>query len=137
VLNTFLIPQRNKKEEINYARMITKEDYELKLNESALSINRKVRALYPRAFINHKNKNLKILKIRLLKQVEIKELKNCSNIENINEVNKVLKILKNEGIVISTKTIPVVILEIKLEGKNVVSQNQLIQQLNLKVGDSL
>ena len=138
--NSELISQNKRELDIKYARMINKEDYRLILNNEAINIERKVRALFPKAFLNHKNKNLKILKIRLLKEKEINELMELDKIyyeKNKNEVGKVLKIYKNEGIVIATKTIPIVILEIKLEGKNITNKNQLIQQLNLKKGDEI
>ena len=45
-------------------------------------------------------------------------------------------IVDNEGIIISTKTDPIIILEAKLEGKNASRQNQLIQQLNPIVGEN-
>ena len=47
----------------------------------------------------------------------------------------IIGLIENEGIVISTKTDPILILEAKLEGKNTSSQNQLIQQLNPKIGE--
>ena len=47
----------------------------------------------------------------------------------------IIGLIENEGIVISTKTDPILILEAKLEGKNISSQNQLIQQLNPIVGE--
>ena len=47
----------------------------------------------------------------------------------------IIGLVKNEGIVISTKTDPILILEAKLEGKNITSRNQLIQQLNPIIGD--
>ena len=40
-------------------------------------------------------------------------------------------------IIISTKTDPIILLEAKLEGKNISSKNQLIQQLNPSVGEYL
>ena len=44
---------------------------------------------------------------------------------------------KRQGVVIATKTEPILIEEIKLEGKNISNKNQLIQQLNLKKGDKI
>ena len=38
---------------------------------------------------------------------------------------------------IATKTEPILITEIKVEGKNISNKNQLIQQLNLKKGDNI
>ncbi len=132
-----LSPQNINNEGIKYARMINKEDYKLMLNESAIEIHRKVKALYPRTFIIHKNKNIKILKIRLLKEKEIIEINNKSEDINFYKEREVIKIYKNEGIVISTKTKPIVITEIKVEGKNITNKNQLIQQLNLQPGDKI
>ena len=45
----------------------------------------------------------------------------------------IIDVLKNEGIIISTKTDPILLVEAKLEGKNISSKNQLIQQLNPKI----
>ena len=47
----------------------------------------------------------------------------------------IIGLVENKGIIISTKTDPILILEAKLEGKNISSQNQLIQQLNPIIGD--
>ena len=49
----------------------------------------------------------------------------------------ILTVIENEGIIISTKTEPIILLEAKLEGKNISSKNQLIQQLNPSVGEYL
>ena len=132
-----LSSQNINNEVIKYARMINKEDYKLMFNNSAIDIERKVKALFPRTFIIHKNKNIKILKIRLLEEKEINEINKKSGNINFCQDSEVIKIYKNEGIVISTKTEPIVILEIKVEGKNITNKNQLIQQLNLKSGDKI
>ena len=136
-INLKLIPQKFKDQEIMYARMIEKEDYKLSFEECAKNIDRKVKGLFPRSFIIHKGKILKILNIRLLDEEEINKIDKSSTKNNMNNTGKVLKIYKNEGLVIATKTSPILIREIKLEGKNISNKNQLIQQLNLKVGDSL
>jgi len=47
----------------------------------------------------------------------------------------ILAFIENEGIIISTKTDPIILLEAKLEGKNISSKNQLIQQLKPSVGE--
>ena len=136
-INLKLIPQKFKDQEIMYARMIEKEDYKLSFEECAKNIDRKVKGLFPRSFIIHKGKILKILNIRLLDEEEINKIDKSSTKNNMNNTGKVLEIYKNEGLVIATKTSPILIREIKLEGKNISNKNQLIQQLNLKVGDSL
>ena len=132
-----LSPQKLKDLEIKYARMINKEDYKLDFNECAENIIRKVKGLFPMSFIMHHGKILKILNVRLLSDEEIKKTDKSYAKKNINQIGMVLAIFKNEGVVISTKTKPLLIKEIKLEGKSVSKKNQLIQQLNLKKGEKI
>ena len=132
-----LSPQKLKNIEVKYARMINKEDYKLDFNNCAENIMRTVKGLFPRSFIIHKNKILKILDVRLLSETEIKEIYKSYKNKSTNHIGKVLKIFKDEGLVIATKTDPILIKEIKIEGKNISRKNQLIQQLNLKIGDTL
>ena len=54
---------------------------------------------------------------------------------NYSKPGIILAVIENEGIIISTKTDPIILLEAKLEGKNITSKNQLIQQLKPKVGE--
>ena len=49
----------------------------------------------------------------------------------------ILAVIENEGIIISTKTYPIILLEAKLEGKNISSKKQLIQQLKPIAGEYL
>ena len=132
-----LSPQKSKDQEIKYARMINKQDYKLDFNDSADNIVRKVKGLFPRSFIIHNRKILKILNVRLLSKTEMKKTDENYEKQNINYIGKVLEIFKNEGVVIATKTEPILIEEIKLEGKNISKGNQLIQQLNLKKGERI
>ena len=132
-----LSPQKLKNIEVKYARMINKEDYKLDFYDSAENILRKVKGLFPRSFIMHKGKILKILNVRLLSETEIKKIDKSYAKKNINYIGKVLDIFKNEGVVIATKSVPILIKEIKLEGKNTSKENQLIQQLNLNKGEKL
>ena len=132
-----LSPQKSKDQEIKYARMINKQDYKLDFNDSADNIVRKVKGLFPRSFIIHNRKILKILNVRLLSETEMKKTDKNYEKQNINYIGKVLEIFKNEGVVIATKTEPILIEEIKLEGKNISKGNQLIQQLNLKKGEKI
>ena len=127
-----LTPQNALKRKPSYARIIDKKDFLIKLNDTAENIEKKVNGLYPRAFIYYKNKNLKILKIKILKKKSLIVGNDFKNKEN----GVVLDILKNEGIVLSTKTDPIVLLEIKLEGKGNSTKSSLIQQLNVKIGSN-
>ncbi len=136
-VNSKLTSQKLKDLEIKYARMINKEDYKLDFNDSAENIIRKVKGLFPRTFIIHNCKILKILDVRSLSQTETKKIEKTYTEKNINYIGHVLEIFKNEGIVIATKNGPILIKEIKLEGKNISKKDQLIQQLNLKKGEKI
>ena len=81
-------------------------------------------------------KNLKILKIKVLSSDEIKNEKHLF-MSNYSRPGIILAVIENEGIIISTKTDPIILLEAKLEGKNISSKNQLIQQLKASVGEYL
>ena len=133
-INHSLIKQKDLQRELKYARMINKSDYIINWENTSANIYRKINALYPRANTTFKKKNLKIIKIKILTIDEIinnhyKFLSNKSN------PGFIIGLIENEGIVISTKTDPILILEAKLEGKNISSQNQLIQQLNPIIGE--
>ena len=136
-IKLYLSPQKLKNVEIKYARMINKEDYKINFNDCAENIIRKVKGLFPRTFIIHNGKILKILNARLLSDSEKNKTYNSYARNNINLVGKVLEIIKNEGVIIATKTEPILINEIKLEGKNIARKNQLIQQLNPIKGKKL
>jgi len=127
-----LINQLNLNREIKYANMISKSEYFLNLDDTAENIYKKVNGLFPRAYILFNNKNLKILKIKILSE-------NNLNIKykKTQKTKLIIDIIKNEGIVISTKTFPILLIEGKLEGKNTANKNNLIQQLSIKVGDTL
>jgi len=56
---------------------------------------------------------------------------------SINRFHQILAVIENEGIIISTKTDPIILLEAKLEGKNISNKKQLIQQLKPSVGEYL
>ncbi len=133
-IKNFLIKQKDLQRELKYARMINKSDYIINWENTSANIYRKINALYPRANTTFKKKNLKIIKIKILTIEEI-----CKNHykfqNNIKQPGFIIGLVENEGIAISTKTDPILILEAKLEGKNISSQSQLIQQLNPIVGE--
>ncbi len=133
-INLLLKKQTDFKRELKYARMINKLDYIINWENSSTDIYRKINALYPRANTTYKRKNLKITKIRILKTDEI-ENKNYKIISNVLNPGLIIGLIENVGIIITTKTDPILLLEAKLEGKNVSSKNQLIQQLNPVIGE--
>ena len=125
------------KREIKYARMINKSDYLINLNDTALEITRKINGLYPRAYINFNNKNMKILSAKIL---SIYELTNKFDIK-IKRLNsdpgEIIGIIKDLGFILTTKTDPILILDIKLEGKKSSSKTQLIQQLKPQLNQNV
>ena len=127
-----LLKQLNLNREIKYAKMIAKSEYFLNLDDTAENIQKKVNGLFPGAYILFNNKNLKILKIKIISE-------NISNIKynKTQKTKEIVGIIKKEGIIISTKTFPILLVEGKLEGKNIANKNTLIQQLNAKIGDIL
>ena len=132
--NSQLTKQTNLGREITYARMIEKSDYKVDWGIEATKISRKIKALYPRASTIYKGKNLKIIKIKVLSSNEINNDKYYL-MSNYSKPGIILAVIENEGIIISTKTNPIILLEAKLEGKNISSKKQLIQQLNPSVGE--
>jgi len=132
--NSQLIKQNTLGREMTYARMIKKSDYKVDWCNEAIKISRKIKALYPRANTTFRGKNLKILKIKVLSSDEIKNKKSLF-ISKYSRSGIILAVIENEGIIISTKTEPIILLEAKLEGKNISSQKQLIQQLKPSVGE--
>ena len=132
--NSKLKKQNTLGREISYARMIEKSDFKVDWSNEAIKISRKIKALYPRANTTFRGKNLKIIKIKVLSGDEIKNEKYILN-SNYSRAGSILAVIENEGIIISTKTDPIILLEAKLEGKNISSKNQLIQQLKPTVGE--
>ena len=134
--NYQLTKQNTLRRETSYARMIEKSDFKVDWGNEAIKINRKIKALYPRANTTFRGKNLKIIKIKILNNDEINNEKYCSMKNNL-KPGIILAVIENEGIIISTRTDPIILLEAKLEGRNISSKKQLIQQLNPSVGEYL
>ena len=132
--NSQLTKQNSLGREITYARMIEKSDFRVDWGNEAIKISQKIKGLYPRANTTFRGKNLKILKIKVLSSDEIKNEKFIF-MSNYSRPGIILAVIENEGIIISTKTDPIILLEAKLEGKNKSSKNQLIQQLKPRVGE--
>ena len=133
-INTLLKKQTDFHRELKYARMIQKSDFKVNWWGDSTDIYRQINALSPRANTTFREKNLKIIKIRILTNDEIKN-KNYKIICNNCKPGFIIGLAENEGIIISTKTYPILLLEAKLEGKDISSQNQLIQQLRPVIGE--
>ena len=116
--------------------MNEKSDIKNDWDNDPIKISQKIKALYPRANTTFRGKNLKILKIKVLSSDEIKNEKYLFK-SNYSRPGIILAVIENEGIIISTKTDPIILLEAKLEGKNISSKKQLIQQLKPSAGEYL
>jgi len=134
--NPQLTKQNTLGREITYARMIEKSDFKVDWGNEAIKISQKIKALHPRANTTFRGKNLKILKIKVLSIDVIKNEKYLF-MSNNSRTGIILAVIENEGIIISTKTDPIILLEAKLEGKNISSKKKLIQQLKPSVGEYL
>jgi len=134
--NPQLIKQNSLGREITYARMIEKSDFKIDWGNEAIKISQKIKGLYPRANTTFRGKNLKILKIKVLSSDEIENEKYLF-MSHYSRPGIILAVIENEGIIISTKTDPIILLEAKLEGKNISSKKQLIQQLKPSAGEYL
>ncbi len=132
--DTQLTKQNTLEREITYARMIEKSDYKVDWGDEAIEISQKVKALYPRAYTTFRGLNLKIINIKVLDSKEINN-EDYYFISNDLQPGIIIALIDNEGIIISTKTDPIILLEAKLEGKNITSKKQLIQQLKPSVGE--
>jgi len=113
--NSLLTKQNILGREITYARMIEKSDFKVDWGIDANKISQKIKALYPRANTIFRGKNLKIIKIKVLSSDEIKNEKYLL-MNNYSKPGIILAVIENEGIIISTKTDPIILLEAKLEG---------------------
>ena len=133
-INNLLKKQTEFQRELKYARMIKKSDYIIDWKNTSTDIYRRINALYPRANTTYKKKNLKIIKTKILTKKET-QVKNITVLDNKHEPGYIIGLIANEGILITTKTDPILIVEAKLEGKNISSRNQLIQQLNPTIGE--
>jgi len=134
--NPQLTKQNTLGREITYARMIEKSDFKIDWSNEAIKISQKIKALYPRANTSFRGKNLKIIKIKVLSSDEVKNEKYLL-MSNYSKPGIILAVIENKGIIIATKTDPIILLEAKLEGKNISSKKQLIQQLKPLVGEYL
>ncbi len=131
-IDSYLSKQIHLGREMTYASMIKKTDFNVNWENDAIDIFRRIRALYPNAYTIFNGKNLKIIKIKVLDLNSDTEKYSFNT--NCQKPGYIIGIDKNEGIIISTNTYPILLLEAKLEGKNTSSKMSLIQQLKPIVG---
>ena len=132
-------------EGLTYARMLSRNDFSIDWNSSALAIHRKVMGLYPGATTSWQGKRLKLLATeplvqRLTAQLspEGQLLAQQGDLTTTEAApGRVLAIADRIGLVVATQGCPVLVREAQLEGKTASAGPVLIQQLGAKVGDQL
>jgi methionyl-tRNA formyltransferase len=136
-------------EGMTYARMLTKEDYQIDWGQSALTIHRKVMGLYPGATSSWKGKRLKLLATEPLVQRLAAELSpeaaelaqrwglppGTAPASETPLPGTVLEVVAGVGLVVASSGCPMLLREAQLEGKAAASGTQLLQQLQAKPGD--
>ena len=118
-----VMDQADRPGEASYARMLTKQDHQIDWSDSALTIHRKVMALYPNAVTLWNDKRLKIQHCEPL----IERLKDELPADVHPLVGRwptgghppgtVLESVKGVGVVVSTKGCPIMIRSAQLEGQ--------------------
>ena len=129
-----------------YARLITKDDFQIDWSKSALQIHNQIRAFYPNCITSFRGQKLKISKSLPLNQLTKQELpaeyiKLSSYLENLDsftgEIGEIVKIIKNFGFVVQTNNGLLLVLEVQLAGKKLQSAWNFINGTRLKIGEKL
>jgi len=127
-----------------YARLLTKEDAIVDWDAPGLAVHRRVMGLYPGAQTRCRGQRLKLLATeplvqRLREQLtpEGRSLADLWGGPQDREPGTLLALAEGVGVVVATGGCPVLIRKAQLEGKAAVEGTALLQQLNLRVGDSL
>ncbi len=120
---------------VEYARIVTKEDFKINWDNKPSTIERVVKAMYPNAYTKINNKRLKILKCRELSRQEFQRLsEDMPSQISINDLDLIkpgliIHLNSNLGILVKTCDSIVLIEEAQLEGKTPVMGKQLQQQV--------
>jgi len=138
-----VVPQQDRKAEVTYARMLTKDDLWLDWSESALALHRRVMALHPNAFTRWRGQRLKVLRSEPL----IERLRDELSEDARDLVGRwptggtkpgtVLSVEAGLGLVVSTRGCPLLIRAAQLEGKARSESDTLLQQLRAQPGNLL
>jgi len=128
----------------SYARLLTKEDAIVDWSAPALSVHRRVMGIYPGAQTRWQGQRFKLLATeplvqRLREQLspEGRSLADQWGGPQSREPGTVLALADGIGAVVATGGCPVLVRKGQLEGKAAVEGTALLQQLNLRVDDSL
>ena len=123
--------------EVSYAKMIRKTEYLIEWSDSHVDIIRKIKGLYPNSYTFWRGKRLKILEARYYNDSKVIKNKPLSitHTEQLVNPGTIINLISKIGLLVSTKTSPIIITKAQLEGKNKASGHALIQQLSANIGD--
>jgi methionyl-tRNA formyltransferase len=142
---------------LTYARMLTKQDFQIDWSQSALAIHRRVMGLYPGATASWNGKRLKLLATeplveRLKDQLSHKAAALVRPVGTQPEAEPtvagtvlpgtvlpgtVLELVPEVGLVVASGGCPLLVREAQVEGKAAAVGTQLLQQLQVEPGDRL
>ena len=143
---------RHQSEEgMTYARMLSKEDFQIDWSQSALAIHRRVMGLYPGAVSSWCGKRIKLLATEPLVQRLAGELSQeagdlaqrwgqapgATRDADAAAPGTVLDVVSGVGLVVATSGCPLLLKAAQLEGKSAATGGQLLQQLQAQPGDQL
>ena len=128
-------------QDVTYARMINKNDYQIDWTCSALAIHRKVMGLFPGAVTLWKGKRLKIqvtepLIARLKTELSPDAQLLLNRWPTGEHPGGTVLDTNDEGLVVSSSGCPLLVREAQLEGKSRCSGRALVQQLQANQGDT-
>ena len=143
---------RHQSEEgMTYARMLSKDDFQIDWSQSALAIHRRVMGLYPGATSSWQGKRLKLLATEPLVQRLSDQLSpeaaqlaqrwglapGSTPAADAPAAGTVLEVVPGVGLVVASSGCPLLLREAQLEGKKAAAGTALLQQLQAQPGERL
>lgn len=143
---------RHQSEEgMTYARMLSKDDFQIDWSQSALALHRRVMGLYPGATSTWQGKRLKLLATEPLVQRLSDQLSpeaaalaqrwgmppGSAPAADAPAGGTVLELVPGVGLVVASGGCPLLLREAQLEGKKAAAGTALLQQLQASPGDQL
>ncbi len=118
-----------------YARQINKDDFLIDWNQGARMIYKKIQGLYPNTYTLHNGKRIKIIEAIIIKNNDKLYVNQQIDFSSINSrlPGEIIMIKKDIGIIVMTKTNPILIKYGQLEGKKISDGYILSLQSNLSV----
>ena len=124
-----LIPEKQDDTKSSYAGMLNKETGAIKFKNSAVELERLVRAMnpWPSAYTKFRNKTLKIWKASVVDDIETDDIYQTGTITNITKDDFTVKCGEKS----------LVIKELQLEGKKRMSAHDFMLGVRPEIGESL